>query len=287
LLIGGEAFPSALLAELQSLSRKPVLNLYGPTETTIWSTVYQCREEEGRVVPIGVPLANTQVYILDGWGEPVPVGVAGELYLGGAGVARGYLNRPELTAERFVVNPFSSEPGARMYRTGDLGRWLPDGTIEFLGRNDFQLKLRGFRIEPGEIEARLVAHPAVRQAVVIAREDRPGEKRLVAYLTLRDQQPAPHSEALRSWLADSLPDYMLPAVCLTLQALPLTPTASSTARPSPRPTSATSPPTPSSRPAPTQNNASPPSGRNSSPYNASEDAITSSSSEDTPCSRCG
>ena len=160
-----------------------VINAYGPTETTVCATTYSNSSLDTKDPPIGRPIANTQIYILDGHGEPVPVGVTGELYIGGAGVARGYLNRPELTAERFLADPFRTEPGARVYRTGDLGRYLPDGNIEFLGRNDFQVKIRGFRIELGEIEARLADHPAVREAVVIAREDTSGDKRLVAYYT--------------------------------------------------------------------------------------------------------
>ena len=161
----------------------------------------------------------------------MPVGVAGELYIGGAGVARGYLNRPDLTAERFLSEPFVDEPGARMYRTGDLGRYLPDGNIEFLGRNDFQVKIRGFRIELGEIEARLMEHPAVREAVVIAREDTPGDKRLVAYYTAasgegeragEQRQDAVDIEGLRSHLSASLPDYMIPAAYVRLESLPLT-----------------------------------------------------------------
>ena len=169
--------------------------------------------------PIGRPIANTQIYILDGHGSPVPVGVAGELYIGGAGVARGYLNRPELTAEKFLTDPFSQEPGARMYRTGDLGRWLADGNIEFLGRNDFQVKIRGFRIELGEIEACLAQHNGIRDAVVLAREDSSGDKRLVAYYTGDGDADL---EQLRSHLAASLPDYMIPAAYVRLTALPLT-----------------------------------------------------------------
>src|SRR6202041_200574 len=149
-----------------------------------------------------------------------PIGVSGEIYIGGAGVARGYLNRPELTAERFVADPFSGEACARLYRTGDLGRWRPDGSIEYLGRNDHQVKIRGFRIELGEIESRLLNCPGLREAVVLAREDQPGEKRLVAYFTGEPDIPV---ATLRSHLADTLPDYMVPAAYVRLEALPLTP----------------------------------------------------------------
>ncbi|HVG44986.1 MAG TPA: amino acid adenylation domain-containing protein, partial [Longimicrobium sp.] len=177
---GGEPLTAALVAEARARGVGEVVNLYGPTEATIDATAYRCGDED-RAPAIGAPVGNVRVYLLDGAGEPVPVGVAGELYVGGAGVARGYLNRPALTAERFVADPFGGEPGARLYRTGDLGRWRPDGTIEFLGRNDFQVKVRGFRVELGEIEARLREHSGVREAVVLARADASGEKRLVAY----------------------------------------------------------------------------------------------------------
>ncbi|MGJ7904844.1 AMP-binding protein, partial [Lysobacter sp. 1R34A] len=156
-------------------------NMYGPTECTVDATIGSIRDAVGGPT-IGRPIANTPVYLLDSRGEPVPVGVPGELFLGGVQVARGYLDRPELTAERFVRDPFSAEPDARMYKTGDLGRWRADGTIEYLGRNDFQVKIRGFRIELGEIDARLSACDGVREAVVIAREDDGGDKRLVAYV---------------------------------------------------------------------------------------------------------
>ena len=191
--------------------------------STLWTGVLQ---EIKETAPIGKPIANTQIYILDEYGEPVPAGVAGELYIGGAGVARGYLNRPELTAERFLADPFATEAGARMYKTGDLGRWLAEGTIEFLGRNDFQVKIRGFRIELGEIEARLATHSAVREAVVIAREDTPGDKRLVAYYTAvgtSEQEGAiVGAEELRRGLSAKLPEYMVPAAYVRLESLPLT-----------------------------------------------------------------
>ena len=177
----------------------------------------------GSACPIGRPIANTQIYILDRHGRPTPVGVSGEIYIGGAGVARGYLNRPELTAERFVPDPFSDQAGARLYRTGDVGRFLADGNIEFLGRNDHQVKIRGFRIELGEIETQLSAHPQVREAVVLAREDVPGDKRLVAYYTMRDAQAAVATEELRAHLQQQLPAYMVPAALVRLESLPLTP----------------------------------------------------------------
>jgi acyl carrier protein len=196
-------------------------NLYGPTEATIWTTIAECTDGSQRP-PIGRPIANMQVYLLDRHLQPVPPGVPGELYIGGEGLARGYLNRPELTAERFIPHPFSQEPGARLYQTGDLARYRPDGMIEFLGRLDHQVKIRGYRVEPGEIEAVLTQHPAVQEAVVMARADAPGDNRLTAYVVAK-RQPGPSSSDLRRFLQAKLPEYMLPAAFVPLDALPLTP----------------------------------------------------------------
>ncbi|MEW2625172.1 amino acid adenylation domain-containing protein [Streptomyces sp. NPDC048106] len=219
-LVGGEALPGELARTLVSRTAS-IANLYGPTETTIWSTVDDVHAEAGGVSSIGRPIANTQVYILDAALAPVPAGVPGELYIAGTGLARGYLNRPDLTAERFVADPFGS-PGARMYRTGDLVCWSTTGKLEYLGRIDDQVKVRGFRIELGEIESVLAAHPDIAQAAVIVREDRPGDKRLVAYAV-----PAPgvvlDPQTLRAYTAKALPDYMVPATVMVLDALPLTP----------------------------------------------------------------
>ena len=218
ILVGGDR----LLRLPDKESPFSLVNNYGPTEATVVATSGRLDGSED-VIHIGRPIANTRIYILDAHGEPVPVGVTGELYIGGAGVARGYLNRAELTAERFLRDPFVNEPGARIYRTGDLGRWLSDGNIEFLGRNDFQVKIRGFRIELGEIESRLMEHRAVREAVVIAREDTSGDKRLVAYYTSGEAEDTLSVEQLRTHLSSVLPEYMVPAAYVRLELLPLTP----------------------------------------------------------------
>jgi len=173
-------------------------------------------------VTIGRPVAHTRAYVLDGGLRPVPVGVPGELCTGGAGVARGYLDRPETTAASFVPDALAGEPGRRMYRTGDRARWLPDGTLEFLGRLDAQVKIRGFRVEPGEVEAALLAHPQVREAAVVVREDAPGDRRLVAY-SVPAEGAAPSWAELRAYLAARLPEYMLPTAWVPLEELPLTP----------------------------------------------------------------
>ena len=194
-----------------------LLHVYGPTESTTFATWHLVEhvEADARTIPIGQPISNTQVYVLNDALQPAPIGVPGELHLGGDGLARGYLDRPELTAEKFIPNPFG--PG-RLYKTGDLVRWLPDGAIEYLGRIDHQVKLRGFRIELGEIEAALNQHPAVQECVVLAREDTPGEKRLVAYVVLSDADAD-----LRSHLQAMLPEYMIPSAFVMLEALPLNP----------------------------------------------------------------
>ena len=222
MLVGGEAL-SGFLARKMLFRGASLWNLYGPTETTIWSSCYLVTEQDTdhAVVTIGRPVANTQLYILDSHLESTPMGVPGELHIGGAGLARGYLNRPELTAEKFISDPFSDVPGARLYKSGDLARYRSDGNIEFLGRMDHQVKIRGFRIELGEIEAALAAHPGVREALVSAGSDADGEKRLVAYVVPAADRPAPGE--LRAFLKVTLPDYMLPAAFVFPEALPLTP----------------------------------------------------------------
>ena len=219
LLVGGEAFPTELAAELRRVVSGRVINMYGPTETTVWSATHEVTDTSGSI-PVGRPIANTQMYVVDESFQLLPAGVPGELLIGGDGVVRGYLSRPELTAERFIADPF--RPGRRLYRTGDLARWREDGVLEFLGRLDNQVKIRGHRIELGEIEAVLARHPAIHQAVVVAREDTPGDKRLVGYFVPKEGR-VPSVNDLRDHLVRELPDFMLPASFVRLQALPLTP----------------------------------------------------------------
>jgi len=218
---GGEALkPGLVKAFYQALPAATLWNAYGPTETTVQSTYAICAEGDTSVT-IGKPVANTRVYVLDRWLNPLPPGVVGELYIGGAGLARGYLQRPQLTAERFIADPFSARPGSRMYRTGDLVRWRADGNLEFLGRADEQVKVRGFRIELGEVESALHQHPVIEHAVVVAREDDSGEKRLAAYIVSRERQPL-EVDALREYLKGNLPDHMAPSYFVFLDSLPLT-----------------------------------------------------------------
>lgn len=223
-VIGGENLTTEHIAFWQANAPDTrLINEYGPTETVVGCMNYQSPIGEEKVgsVPVGYPIANTQIYLLDRNFYPVPVGVAGEMYIGGVGVARGYLNLAELTAERFVPNPFGIESGDRLYKTGDLARFLADGNIEFLGRIDFQVKIRGFRIELGEIEATLSQHAALREVVVLASPDISGNQRLVAYYIL-EQEPAPTVSEIRNFLQAKLPDYMIPTAYMQLDALPLT-----------------------------------------------------------------
>jgi amino acid adenylation domain-containing protein len=220
-----------LSATLQSkffaiLPHAQLSNLYGPTEAAVDVTAWQCHpKDSGHRVPIGRPISNVQMYVLDPHGHPVPIGVVGELFIGGVGVGRGYLNRPELTAERFIRDPFRAQPEARMYKTGDLGRWRADGSLEYLGRNDHQVKIRGFRIELGEIEIQLARHAQVKEAVVVAREDVPGDKRLVAYWVAQNRPSTEGvlgAESLRAHLKAVLPEHMVPSAFVLLESLPLT-----------------------------------------------------------------
>lgn len=220
-LCGGEALSCELAQRLLPRCRE-LWNMYGPTETTIWSSVFRVRDVKWSTAPIGHPIANTQMYVLDRNGNLSPIGVPGELYIGGDGVARGYWNRAELTEQKFITDRFRSQPGSRLYRTGDQVRWLPDGNLQYIGRLDYQVKVRGYRIELGEVETILASHPAVQQSVVMVREDVPGDKRLAAYVVLN----AGHTEStsnLRSYLKESLPEYMIPSDFVVLDEFPLTP----------------------------------------------------------------
>ena len=219
ILCGGEALPRDLADALLARSSS-VWNMYGPTETTVWSATSPV-DAGPEAVRIGPPIANTEFYVLDGNGKLVPIGVAGELHIGGDGVARGYWDRPELTAQKFVPDPFRADATSLLYKTGDLVRSHPDGTLEFLGRLDTQVKVRGFRIETAEVEHVLKHYPGLQDCVVVAREDTPGDKRLVAYLVAA--QPIPSSGDLRRFMAAKLPAYMVPSVFVPLETLPLTP----------------------------------------------------------------
>jgi amino acid adenylation domain-containing protein len=219
MLCGGEALPRLLANEL--LQRGELWNMYGPTETTIWSATSRVEASEGPVT-IGPPICNTCFYVLDTKQQPVPIGVPGELYIGGDGVAKGYFKNPQLTAERFIADPFSKTADDRLYKTGDLVRYRPDGRLEFLGRLDNQVKVRGFRIELGEIESVLSRHPDLRECVVAAQQDEPGSNRLVAYCVPQEPQKC-SSEDLRNWVAASLPEYMIPSIFVFMPALPHTP----------------------------------------------------------------
>ena len=226
LLIGGEALSVPHVRNaLALLPDTKIINGYGPTESTTFACCYPIPhqlDDHLSSIPIGKPIGNTKVYILDSYLNPLPLGVTGELHIGGDGLARSYLNRPELTAENFIANPFSADSTSRLYKTGDLARYLPDGNIEFLGRVDNQVKIRGYRIELGEIEAVLGKHPMVSEAVVLAREDSPGDKRLVAYVVIASPHISSASE-LRSFLQQELPEYMVPPAFVFLESLPLTP----------------------------------------------------------------
>lgn len=241
-LTGGEAISIPHIQQaLKQLPQTELIHVYGPTESTTFACAYRIpRQLESHLttLPIGRPIANTEIYILDTNLQPVPIGVIGELYIGGDGLARGYLNRPDLTKEKFIPNPFSSSRSSRLYKTGDQVRYLPNGNVEFVGRQDNQVKIRGFRIELGEVEAVLRQHESVADAIVIMREDQPGDKRLMAYVTAKDNQPSITS--LKTYLSQRLAAYMLPTALMVLDKFPLSPTGKIDRRALPAPAQGTS-----------------------------------------------
>ena len=240
LVLGGEPLHWSLAKTWRTHAPSTrIFNHYGPTETTVGCIVHELEDDGTGSVPIGRPISNMQAYVLDARLRPVPIGVAGEIYIGGVGVARGYWNQPKLTAERFVEHPFSSDPLARLYKTGDIGCWSPDRKIEYLGRADYQVKIRGYRVELGEIEARLAAHPGVKEAVVVAQGESTSQSRLVAYVVMRDPTGGgPTAEELRTHLKEALPDYMIPSMFVVLDRLPLTPNGKCDRRALPQPENA-------------------------------------------------
>ncbi|MEO1561162.1 MAG: amino acid adenylation domain-containing protein, partial [Cyanobacteria bacterium J06632_19] len=233
-LCGGEAMPVDLATSLLN-SGIELWNVYGPTETTIWSTVNPIKQPND-AQSIGKAIANTSIYILDSAGNPLPQGIVGELYIGGSGIARGYRGKPNLTAQRFVPNPFAQTPGERLYNTGDLARWLPNGEIEFLGRADYQVKIRGYRIELGEIETVLNNHPAISHAIVQPWEDNISDKKLVAYLVAKTDAKSLNPADFKAYASEKLPLYMVPSTWMYLDAMPLTPNNKVDRRALPKPT---------------------------------------------------
>jgi amino acid adenylation domain-containing protein len=243
LMVGGDALDAEVIRRVKEAgTAEHLVNGYGPTETTTFATTHEIQEvgEGARSIPIGRPIGNTRIYIVDGEMEAVGVGVAGEICVGGMGVARGYGNQADQTGERFVPDPFVEEEGERMYRTGDIGRWREDGRVEFVGRRDEQVKIRGYRIELGEIETRLRQHRYLRDAVVVVREEEAGDKRLVAYYTVAERAGEAegvvvNAEQLREYVSQSLPEYMVPAAYVRLEKVPLTPNGKVDRKALPRP----------------------------------------------------